>query len=152
MKWDQGRSVVDQMLDARHLQRVPANRDLSDRYIEQARTARDSARQVSGHDPRSAYCLLYDAARFALTAILENQGLRPTERGGHLAVYDAVLAQLDPPMGNIIRPFNEMRRIRHSVEYGDVYIPDEHDLVDTYPLVEEIINMAVRVLDSMPVF
>src|SRR5574342_1211176 len=25
--------------------------------------------------------------------------LRPTTRGGHMAVYDAVRAQLDPPMG-----------------------------------------------------
>lgn len=35
----------------------------------------------------------------ALTAVLENQGLRPTSRGGHIAPYAAVAAQLDPPLG-----------------------------------------------------
>jgi len=31
--------------------------------------------------PKAPIALLYDAARKALTAILENQGLRPTSRG-----------------------------------------------------------------------
>jgi hypothetical protein len=42
------------------------------------------------------YALAYDGARKALTAILENEGLRPTTRGGHLAVFEAVRAQLGP--------------------------------------------------------
>jgi hypothetical protein len=32
----------------------------------------------------------------ALAAVLENQGLRATSRGGHIALRDAVSAQLDP--------------------------------------------------------
>jgi hypothetical protein len=51
---------------------------------------------------------LYDAARMALTAVLENRGLRPTSRGGHIAPYAAVSAQLDPPMGTVLP--SEVRR------------------------------------------
>jgi hypothetical protein len=46
-----------------------------------------SAQEVCAHDPEGGYALLYDAARKALTAVLGNQGLRPTSAGGHLAVY-----------------------------------------------------------------
>jgi hypothetical protein len=148
-----GRSVIEQMLNTRQLERVPASRDLADIYIGQARAALVSAARVSDDDPRSAYSILYDSARFALTAVLENQGLRPTNNlGAHRVVYDAVMAQLEPPKGPTIRPFNEMRRMRHSVEYGEIHIPDDRDVADTIPLVEDIIDMAVRVLDDMPVF
>jgi hypothetical protein len=67
--------------------------------------------------PLAGYALAYDAARKALTAILENQGLRPTTRGGHLAVYEAVRAQLEAPMGRLLRTFNRMRTRRHDAEY-----------------------------------
>ncbi|MFJ5292462.1 hypothetical protein [Streptomyces sp. NPDC088348] len=53
--------------------------------------------------------LIYDAARKALAAALENQGLRATSRGGHIAIRDAALAQFEPPLGKILRPFDRMR-------------------------------------------
>jgi len=60
----------------------------------------------------------------ALTAVLENQGLRPTSRGGHLAPYSAVAAQLAPPMGAVLRPFDRMRRTRNRSEYPSFTTPD----------------------------
>ena len=47
-------------------------------------------------DPEGAYTLLYDASRLALTAALAVQGLRPTTRGGHVVVGDALRAQRGP--------------------------------------------------------
>ena len=76
-----------------------------------------SANEISEGDPAGGYTLVYDAARKALTAVFENQGLRPTTRGGHLAVYEATRAQLDPPMGQVLRPFDRIRRQCHDVEY-----------------------------------
>ena len=86
MRWEQGRTVIEQMLSAGDLQRVPASREHADRLLEQARRHVSSTQNAAVADPEGAYALLYDAARKALTAILENQGLRPTSRGGHLAV------------------------------------------------------------------
>jgi hypothetical protein len=45
----------------------------------------------------------------------ERQQLPPHEQ--HLAVYDALRAQLDPPLGSTMLPFDRMRRQRHDVEY-----------------------------------
>ena len=105
MRWNQGRDVIDRMLADSQLQRVPASREHADRLIVQARKHLKSADEVCDDDPEGGYTLVYDAARKALTAVLENQGLRPTTRDGHLAVYDATRAQLDPPMGQALRPF-----------------------------------------------
>jgi len=101
-----------------------------------------------------AYALLYDAARKALTAILENQGLRPTSRGGHLAVYHAVRAQLDPPMGRTLLPFDRMRRRRHDVEYPPAGAPElaSEDVTDDVPKVTALLELAQRVLDEMSPF
>ena len=123
MRWVQGRTVIEQMLAAGDLQRVPASREHADRLLEQARRHVSSTQNAAVADPEGAYALLYDAARKALTAILENQGLRPTSRGGHLAVYHAVRAQLDPPMGRVLLPFDRMRRRRHDVEYPPAGAP-----------------------------
>lgn len=98
--------------------------------------------------------MLYDAARKALTAILENQGLRPTSRGGHLAVYHAVRAQLDPPMGRVLLPFDRMRRRRHDVECPPAGAPElrPEDVTEDVPKVTALLDLAQRVLDEMPPF
>ena len=54
-------------------------------------------------DPTGAYQLVYD--------------------GGHIAVREAVLAQLDPPLGRILRPFDRFRRRRNEAEYPAVDPP-----------------------------
>ena len=70
-------------------------------------------------DPEGAYTLLYDASRLALTAALAVQGLRPTTRGGHVVVGDALRAQRGPH-DMVSKIFSRLRRTRHEVEYPDV--------------------------------
>jgi hypothetical protein len=55
----------------------------------------NSAQVVARSDPDGAYTLLYDAARKSLAAVLQSQGLRPTSRGGHYAIQEAI--QLSSP-------------------------------------------------------
>lgn len=154
MRWVQGRSVVEQMLAAGELQRVSASREHADRLLGQARRHVSSTQNAAVADPEGAYALLYDAARKALTAILENQGLRPTSRGGHLAVYHAVRAQLDPPMGRTLLPFDRMRRRRHDVEYPPAGAPEltPDDVTEDVPKVIALLELAQRVLDEMSPF
>lgn len=99
-----------------------------------------------------ANVLAYDAARKALTAVLENQGLRPTSRGGHIAVIDTATAQLDPPMGSTLRPVSRMRARRNRVEYPgpDVAPVTEEELTETLPKVDDVLDLAAKVLDAMP--
>ena len=66
------------MLADRQLQQLPASREHADRLMAQARRHLHTAQREA----------------LALVAIFENQGLRPTSSGGHLAVLEAVTAQL----------------------------------------------------------
>ena len=95
--------------------------------------------------------MLYDAARKALTAILENQGLRVTSHGGHVGVFDAVLAQLDPPLGGNLRPFHRLRRRRNAQEYPDFDEPEltSADLAEDRAAASTLVALAERVLDQM---
>jgi hypothetical protein len=154
VRWDQGRATVDRMLAGAELQRVPASRDHADRLVSQARNHLTSAAEICGQDPPGGYALVYDAARKALTAILENQGLRPTTRGGHLAAYEAVRAQLEPPMGKTLRPFDRMRRQRNDAEYPPSNAPalTGSDVREDIPKAADIISLAERILDQMSPF
>jgi len=151
MRWDQGRADIDRMLADRRLQRVPASREHAEPMLAQARKHLTSAQEVCGHDPEGGYALLYDAGRKALAAVLGNEGLRPTSAGGHLAVYEAVRAQLDPPMGAVLSPFDRMRRQRREAEYPHVDAPElsAADVREDVPKVQAILDLVVRVLDEM---
>ncbi|GAA0375947.1 hypothetical protein Acor_73140 [Acrocarpospora corrugata] len=99
MRWEQGRQAIDGMIGRGEVERVPASRSQADSLLDQVNRHLATVRLAKESDPVGAYQLLYDAARKALCAVLENQGLRATSRGGHIAVYEAVSAQLDPPLG-----------------------------------------------------
>ena len=154
MRWEQGRAAIERMLADGELQRVPASREQADRLLVQAKTHVSSAVRVCGDDPAGGYALAYDAARKALTAILENQGLRPTTRGGHLAVLEATRAQLDPPMGRALRGFNRMRTRRHDAEYPPTDSPEitADDVLEDQVTAEDLITIATRLLDEMSPF
>jgi hypothetical protein len=154
MRWEQGRAAIERMLADGELQQVPASREQADRLLAQARVHVTSAAKVCDDDPPGGYALTYDAARKALTAILENQGLRPTSRGGHLAVIEAVRAQLDPPLTRQLRRFNRMRSRRNDAEYPPLDAPEltADDVRADQAAAAEFIEIAVRVLDEMSPF
>jgi hypothetical protein len=112
------------MLAHGDLQQVPASRQQAGRLLAQARVHVGSPLKVCDEDPPGGYAVADDGARKALTAILENQGLRPTHTRGHLAVVEAVRAQLDPPMGRVLRQFNRIRIRRHDAEYPPTDAPE----------------------------
>jgi hypothetical protein len=154
MRWDQGRATVEGMIARGEIERVPASRGHADLLMSQAGKHMQAVRAIGSVDPTGAYQLLYDAARKALSAILENQGLRATSRGGHIAVLDAVSAQLDPPLGSVLRPFDRIRRRRNQAEYPSAHGPSftADDVVRDLPKVQDIIDTAAKVLDQMSPF
>jgi hypothetical protein len=154
MRWQQGRESLDEMLARGELERVPASRDHADVLLEQARRHLSSARDIADSDASGAYQLLYDAARKALAAVLENQGLRATSRGGHIAVREAVSAQLDPPLGAALRPFDRIRRRRNQAEYPAAGQPTfrSEEIVRDLPKVQELVDISAKVLAQMSPF
>ncbi len=151
MRWNQGRTEVDKLIADGELQRVPPNREHADQLLVQSRKDLASAELLLDSNPKRAYESLYDAARMAMTAVLENEGLRPTSRGGHIAPYSAVIAQLDPPMGAILRPFDRMRRTRNRSEYPSFTTPDvtPDNVRADLPVAESIVEVCGSVLDEM---
>ena len=154
MRWQQGRDAIEGMITRAELERVPASREHADLLLLQANQHLKSAQAIASADPAGAYQLLYDSARKALAAVLENQGLRATSRGGHIAVREAVSAQLDPPLGSVLRPFDRVRRRRNQAEYPaasqPAFQPDE--IARDLPKIHEIVELAAKVLDQMSPF
>jgi len=151
MKWEQGRAVIDAMLEAGELQQVPASREHADHLLRQATADLATARQVADSNPSGAYTLVYDAARKALVGLLENEGLRPTSRAGHHGTYLAVLAQLEPPLGKALRPFERLRRRRNELEYPNFVEPavTAQDVEEDARAAESLLHLVRRVVDEM---
>lgn len=153
--WNQGRETVQAMLRDGTLELLPANRGHAELLLKQARQHLESANVRAEPDPEGAYAMLYDSVRKALTAVLENQGLRA--RGGtahHASLYFAVVAQLDPPLEPVLAPFQRMRQRRRQAEYPShdgPGISSLDDYEDSAPA-REIVAICQRVLDEMPPF
>lgn len=154
MRWNQGRVEIDKLIADGELQRVPPNREHADQLFAQARKDLASAEVLREANPKRAYESLYDAARMALTAVLENEGLRPTSRGGHIAPYAAVSAQLDPPMGQVLRPFDRMRRTRNRSEYPSFTTPEvtSDNVRADLQVAASIVKVCESVVDEMSPF
>jgi hypothetical protein len=154
MRWNQGRATIDRLIADGELQRVPPSREHADQLLAQARRDLASAELLQVNNPKRAYESLYDAARMALTAVLENQGLRPTTRGGHIAPFTAIAAQLDPPMGSVLRPFDRMRRTRNRSEYPSFTTPEvtADNVSADLPAARGIVETCEGVLDEMSPF
>ncbi len=154
-RWQQGRTSIEGLIAEGRLQQVQPNRELAQLMLDQAIVHLQSARTVAVVDPVGSFQLTYDAARKALAAILVNQGLRPTGGGGgHAVLLVAVRAQLHPPLGVDLAPFDWMRRTRNDSEYptADAPVASREDLDEALPAAERIIEIATRVLPTMPVF
>lgn len=151
-RWNQGRETIDALIASGSIEHVPASREAAEAELGRARTHIASARLLLDSDPEGAYTLAYDGARRALAAVLQNQGLRATSRGGHIAIYDAVLAQLDPPLGSILRPFNRMRVRRNEVAYRSSEAPSvtAADVSADVSKVEALIGVAEKAIPNMP--
>ncbi|SFS08720.1 HEPN domain-containing protein [Agrococcus baldri] len=152
--WQQGRAELDAMLQRGQLQRAPASAELVFEYLHQAQAHLGTASRNVEEDPVGAFQLAYDAARKALASLLLMQGLRPTASGGHIVVYDAVFAQFGSVLGDVIRPFGGMRRLRNSSEYPSVERPiaSEDDAWDAIEHARAMVEAAWRLRKELPIY
>ena len=119
MAWEQGRATVENLIKTGMLERVPPNLSAAQSLVEVAETHLASALTLAETDTVLAYDALHGANRKALTTILLAQGLRPTRSGGHIAVDDAVHAQLEPPLGRDPTTYHRVRRARNAGYYRE---------------------------------
>lgn len=85
-----------------------------------------------------------------MTGLLAHQGLRPTTKGGHYAVEQAIRAQFGPGF----RQFGALRRRRNELEYperpGDDATKDE--AAEAIEHTEAILAAAQGLLDQLGPF
>lgn len=149
--WKSGRAEIAGLLERKRLERVSGDAADGTYLLAQAHKRLAGAHGARAVDHIGAYELAYDATRQAVTALLVQQGLRPTTAGGHTAIADAVDAQF----GTAFRAFNRMRRIRNQLEYprstADLDLPvedTEQALVDA----EQLINAAEQLLPELGIW
>ena len=70
--------ALHQLLAGKQLQQVAGRQANGEHLLEKAARTLATAGEVALDDPDSAYVLAYDAARYSATALLAQQGLRPT--------------------------------------------------------------------------
>ncbi|MBM4574870.1 hypothetical protein GS896_25185 [Rhodococcus hoagii] len=149
-RWPLGEADIERLIRDGELERVEGQAANGEPLLGKASQMLASARVVLPTDTDSAFVLAYDAARHAASALLMQQGLRASTRGGHYAVYKAVEAQF----GSGFRDFGYMRRRRNELEYfkrtGDFATPAEagQSIVDA----ETMIAAAQKLLDQLGLF
>ncbi|GAA3235602.1 hypothetical protein ACFO1B_24870 [Dactylosporangium siamense] len=92
-RWAPGADKIQELLNVGDLQKVQGGDADGQPLLDKAAKTLASSLALRSADADSSYTLAYDAARFACTALLAQQGLRPTTKGGHYAVEQAVRAQ-----------------------------------------------------------
>ena len=150
MRWTPGEAEIDALLTSGALDRMSGAAADGAPWMEKARQKCATARSVAGNDPESAIVLAYDAARFVCTALLAQQGLRPTSGGGHYAVERAVRAQF----GDSFRPFGALRRRRNELEYPLFAgaLVDADEAASAVTTAEALADAASRLLPDVGLF
>ncbi len=149
-RWARGASEIEHLLARRELERISGTAADGQPLLAHARTTVATAASLIGSDSYSAYVLAYDAARFACTALLAQQGLRPTTSGGHTVVAAAVRAQF----GTSFRPFGTLRRRRNELEYP--HLPSEtatkEEAEQAVGVANDLIGAAAKLIDHLSFF
>lgn len=134
--------------------KVSASRDLANEMIKQAEGTLAAAEAVVDISVESAFNLLYDAGRLAMSAVLVNQGLKTRGEGAHATVIDIVIAQTEPPRQEAFRAMRWMRPVRNDTQYPNPErsraARDDYD--DAHKHVPVIIERAKVLIENMPPF
>ena len=151
MSWERGRAAIERLLQEGELEQVAPSEELADRLIANAQAHIRLAAKGVDDDPTGALQLSYDAARKASAALLALQGLRPTIRGGHIALIDAVRTQFDDRGGmEVFGRLNRLRRRRNATEYPDADSPGvtADDARQALTTASQTLEAAKRLMDS----
>jgi hypothetical protein len=150
MTWPPGQDRIRELLAVGELETVPADGRLARRLVADAsKHLETAAAALESGDLAGAYQVAYDALRKSAAALLADQGLRATSRGGHVAIQDAVRAQF----GAAVRAFTSygrIRRARKRFEYPDSTTPGpaSDDVDDAIAVATQARDAATAILDK----
>jgi hypothetical protein len=149
-RWRRGEADVERLLAEGELQSLTGAAADGARWISKARRTLSTAMGAADADPDSAFTLAYDAARFACTALLAQQGLRGTTKGGHYVVEVAVRGQF----GATFDRYGGLRRQRNDIEYPVMVAArlTPNDAQSAITVATELIEAAEQLLPHLGLF
>ena len=149
-RWQRGEADIERLVAQGELQSLTGAAADGSQWLSKARRTLSTAMGAVGADPDSAFTLAYDAARFACTALLAQQGLRATTKGGHYVVEVAVRSQF----GATFDRYGGLRRQRNDIEYPVMaaarLTPD--DAESAISVATELIDAAEQLLPHLRLF
>ena len=126
---------LQEFVDVGRLERVTYDAEFYSQQIESCSQSRvDALRLLDNHSLQNAFTLSYAFARKAANLLLYLRGVRPTARGGHRIIYEALHIDSHTPNALAIA-YNELRVKRNTVEYPDLFT-DQIDLASVHRCIE----------------
>lgn len=150
MTWQPGSERIRRLLDDGQLEQVTPDVEVARRMLLDAgrHLATATAAESTG-DLAGAYQLAYDALRKSAVSLLAVQGLRPTTRGGHIALQEAVTAQFGSTI-RVLRSYGRIRRARNNFEYpsSETPGPSPDDVTDAVEVATKVRDAAATILQQ----
>lgn len=94
----------------------------------------DALKLLEDHSLQNAFTLSYTFARKAANLLLYFRNVRPTARGGHRIIFDALELDEFVPTG-LPKSYDDLRVKRNTVEYPDIYT-EQIDLASIHRCIE----------------
>ncbi|MHA7176203.1 hypothetical protein ACX80D_06065 [Arthrobacter sp. Sr24] len=151
-RWEQDRTAIDAMLLDGDLSTVVPNREWAVTLIDLAEEHIRAADAILNLSGLTAFQTYYDAVHKIFDAILVNQGLWGTGKGGHIALQRAATAQLVPPLGDLIDDFHWMRQLRNAGDYPvpEKKLADLSDALEALAVAKGLVLKAWALIEQMP--
>ena len=126
---------LQKFVDVGRLERVTYDAQFFSQQIESCTQSRvDVLSLLEHYSLQNAFTLSYAFARKAANLLLYLRGVRPTARGGHRVIFEALHIDSHIPEA-LAMAYNELRVKRNIVEYPDVFT-EELDLASIHRCIE----------------
>jgi hypothetical protein len=126
---------LQKFVDVGRLERITYDADFFSQQIESCSQSRVDALSLLEHNSlQNAFTLSYAFARKAANLLLYLRGVRPTARGGHRVIFEALHIDSHIPEA-LAMAYNELRVKRNIVECPDVFT-EELDLASIHRCIE----------------
>lgn len=113
---------LQELVKAGKLERVPFKAKIFAQQIQSCSQSRTDAQALLDNDSlNGSFALAYTYIRKAATMLLYRRGVRPTARGGHRVIFEALVVDQRVPH-ELTRTYDNIRAKRNSVEYPESFI------------------------------
>jgi HEPN domain-containing protein len=138
--------TIDDLVASGRAQRVPQDAAAQERLLEDADLHLSTAGgALKNGDLAGAYQLAYDAARKALTALLNSEGLRTKGLGSHMSTIE-IASELFPGSATSFERLDRLRRTRNESEYSGHFF-DPNEVARDIGIASSIVGSARRELE-----